>query len=389
MTIPSIVLKSLFLIPLILIGITTSYTDIKYGKIKNIHILLGFLYVLLLYLFLAFYSYFVIYQPINLKYLAELVVNGLIALVIGYLLWYFNFWAAGDAKLFSIYSLLIPLEYFSKNYFQYFPSSTLLTDTIFFICFIFFIKMFYEIILSCFSFLMHPSLLASIFSKRKDNNLKKTVLETGKLLLIFSFFLVILQFILMRIKIFLPTAISNHFLLSLLLLIIQIFILRVLVKNKIFSILIICGGLLCCLLYIISNQTLVLFSILKISLLMMLFMGLGMQLINLYIDNHEIKKIKIQDLRLGDCLVSQSLSQITNKIKVQTPGNNQYQIGSDGLSISQVKEIQELFKDDTNKEMYIYKTFPFAPFMFSAFIFTIIFKSSFLFFLLRFWGLFK
>ena len=387
MIISSSIITGLFLVPIILIGLITSYTDIKFGKIKNVHLFLGFSYVILLYAFLAYYSYFVIYQPLNLKYLAELIINGSIAFATGYLLWHFNFWAAGDAKLFSIYSLLIPLEYYSKKYIQYFPSLTLLMDTIFFICMIFIIKMFYEIILSCLGFLINPSSLISLFSKRNDSKFKKTILETGKLLLVFSFFLVILQYVGKKIKILLPSTISNHFLLSLLLLIIQMSILRVLVKNKIFSILIIIGVLFCGLAFILDHQTSFLFTILRMSLLLMLLMGTGMQLINFYIDNREIKKIKLDELRPGSCLTQQSLNDITFKMKEQTPGNSQYQINSDGLNMSQVQEIQKLLKGDEKKGLYIYKTFPFAPFMFIAFIFLIIFNRSFIFFLFHLLGL--
>ncbi len=134
----------------------------------------------------------------------DLIINGSIAFTVGYLLWHFNFWAAGDAKLFSIYSLLIPLEYYSKNYIRYFSSSMLLVDTIFFICFVFFLKMFYKIIISCFTHLRKPSLMIPFFSKTNIKKLIKASLETSKLLLFFIFFLVILRYIGQKINIKVP-----------------------------------------------------------------------------------------------------------------------------------------------------------------------------------------
>ena len=149
MVISSTILRCLFLVPLLVIGGITSYSDIKYGKIKNIHLFCGFLYILFLYSFLAVYSYFVLNQIDNLKYLVELLLNSSIALLVGYLLWRFNLWAAGDAKLFLVYSLLIPLEFYSKNYIPYFPSATLLMDTFLFICFFFLFKMLWKIAKLC------------------------------------------------------------------------------------------------------------------------------------------------------------------------------------------------------------------------------------------------
>ena len=110
----------------------------------------------------------------------------------------------------------------------------------------------------------------------------------------------------------------------------------------------------------------------------MLFVGLGMQLVYLYIENHEIKKIKIQNLRMGSFITLKSLTEINNKIKEQNQGDNLSLISSDGLSESQVQVIQELFKDDPEKELYIYETFPFAPFMFLAFALSLFTKNSFL-----------
>ena len=389
MIIPSIVLKSLFLIPLILIGVITSYSDIKYGKIKNIHLFLGFLYILSLYFFLFLYSYFVIHQPGNSKYLIDLAVNGSIAFFVGYLLWHFNLWAAGDAKLFFIYSLLIPLEYYSKNFVDYFPSSVLLTDTFLFICFVFFLKIFFKIAASCLSYLRKSFSLAPFFLRINYKVFKTTILETGKLFLISGCFLVIMQLIMMKINIVSQKLSFNSFLIYLLFFILQIVLFKNLFKNKIFIAFIVFGGLLCVLVLIISNQIALLITIIKSSIFLLLFFGTGMQFVFLYIEKQEINRVKVRQLHPGGFLASQSLAEITNKFKKHAQIDRLGSCHSDGLTESQVKIVQELFKDDLKKELYVYRTFPFAPFMFSAFIFIILVKGSFLFFLLRYWGLFK
>jgi len=389
MVISSTVLKSLFLLPLLLIGVITSYSDIKYGKIKNIHLLLGFIYVLFLYSFLFFYSYFIIHQPSNSKYLVDLAINGLIAFLVGYLLWHFNLWAAGDAKLFFIYSLLIPLESYSKNYIYYFPSSTLLIDTFLFICLIFFFKMFFKIAVSCLSYVKKPFSPILFFSKINYKNLKNTALETGKIFLIMSCFLVIMQYVIMKINIIFPKLSSNSSLIYLLFIVLQVVLFKKIFKNKIFIVFIIFGGLLCSLSLIISNQTTLLISIIKSSIFLMLFFSIGIQLVYLYIDKQEINKIRVQKLHPGDFIAPHSMTEITDKFKKQPKENGIVSACSDGLNESQIKIIKGLYKDDLDKEIYICRTFPFAPFMFSAFIFMIIVRSSFLFFLLRLWGLLR
>ena len=382
MIISSIILRCLFLLPLLVIGGITSYSDIKYGKIKNIHLFWGFLYTLFLYFFLILYSYFVIHQFGNLKYLAELLLNGLIAFIFGYLLWRFNLWAAGDAKLFVIYSLLVPLEFYSKNYISYFPSATLLMDTFIFICFFFLFKMLWKIAKLClkrnitsFSFVYY---LSKINYKNLYKNLKNTILKTGKFFLIITCSLITLQYLRMKTDIIFLKLLFNPILVYLFFFTLQMFFLRTFFTNKIFSTVIILSGSLCSLALILSNKAIVLISIIKTSLFLMLFVGLGMQLAYLYIENHEIKKIKIQNLHTGSFLALKSLTEIKNQIKEQDQADNLSLIGSDGLNEVQIQAIQGLFKNDLEKELYIYETFPFAPFMFLAFIFSLITKTSFL-----------
>ena len=388
MIIPSIILKSLFLIPLLLIGIITSYSDIKYGKIRNIHLISGLLYVFFLYLFLLFYSYFVIHQPSNLKYLVDLIINGSISFFIVYLLWYFNLWAAGDAKLFFIYSLLIPLEYYSKNYAPFFPSSTLLVDTFLFICLSFFLKIFINIFVSFLKYLRKPFSPVLLLKKINHKSFKNIFLETGELFLVCICFLIIMEIVMKGVSLIFKTLPLNSFFIKLFFFILQIVLFRKFFKNKRLIIFIVIGGLLCGLALIILNQIPSLIMIIKSSLFLVLFIGIGVPLIYSYIDNQEIKRIKIEELRPGDFLSTQSLFIITDKHKGQAKANGLALSCSDGLIESQVKIIQELYKEDFKKEMYVCRTFPFAPFMFSAFIFNIILKSSFLFFLLRLWGLF-
>lgn len=131
-----------------LIGLITSYQDFKEGKIKNKWIILGLVWALGIYLLLLIWAISAPYLAqiyskeftfILPSYILKVFINSLIALLGGYLLWYFNLWSAGDAKLFALFTFLLPLRFYSKSYLPYFPSFVLLINTfipvlIFLIC---------------------------------------------------------------------------------------------------------------------------------------------------------------------------------------------------------------------------------------------------------------
>jgi len=222
------------------------------------------------------------------------------------------------------------------------------------------------------------SFLPRINYKNLYKNLKNAILKTGKFFLIITCSLITLQYLRIKTDIIFLKLLFNPILVYLFFFTLQMFFLRTFFTNKIFSTVIILSGSLCSLALILSNKAIVLISIIKTSLFLMLFVGLGMQLVYLYIENHEIKKIKIQNLRMGSFLTLKSLTEINNKIKEQNQADSLSLIGSDGLNEVQIQAIQELFKNDLEKELYIYETFPFAPFMFLSFIFSLITKTSFL-----------
>ncbi|MBD3155368.1 MAG: hypothetical protein GF368_01805 [Candidatus Aenigmarchaeota archaeon] len=105
---------------IIIFGIWTSYTDIKYGKIKNITILflliLGFLV-----------NTFLTRSLVNSIFL--FLVNSGLSLIIGFLMWNFGLWSAGDAKLFFAFSFLLPLGIYKSSAIEFFPSFTILINT--------------------------------------------------------------------------------------------------------------------------------------------------------------------------------------------------------------------------------------------------------------------
>ena len=91
---------------IIILGIITSYTDIKFRKIKNRHLFLCGLFGLIIYIYL------ITNHQILLN--AKLLLNPIFGLAIGYLLYFTHTWGAGDAKLYFVYSLLMPTEKYSQ-----------------------------------------------------------------------------------------------------------------------------------------------------------------------------------------------------------------------------------------------------------------------------------
>ncbi len=116
----------IFLPGILALGLITSYEDIKIGKIRNKWTGYAFIYSLLAYAILIAYS--LIFESINISYMLELFTNLAFASVLGFLLWYFGVWTAGDGKLFIAFSFMIPFDIYVLGYEKWFPSFTLLTN---------------------------------------------------------------------------------------------------------------------------------------------------------------------------------------------------------------------------------------------------------------------
>lgn len=130
-------LDYIFMPAILFIGLATSYQDYHSGKIKNKWILWGMYWGVSWYSFLFLWSQLAPHLPLVISplrfsfllptdYLLQIIVNSLISLAVGYLLWHFKLWSAGDAKLFFVFSLLLPLKYYWHSAMPYFPSISLL-----------------------------------------------------------------------------------------------------------------------------------------------------------------------------------------------------------------------------------------------------------------------
>lgn len=129
----------LFLVPLFGISFIAAWEDFKYGKIRNKWIKIGFFWGLAAFaLFLIWNTFFWLMEYFKIgphsalilkpSYLGEVALNTGIAFGVGFLMWHWNVWSAGDAKLFALFSFLLPLKFYSKSYLSYFPSFALLLN---------------------------------------------------------------------------------------------------------------------------------------------------------------------------------------------------------------------------------------------------------------------
>lgn len=121
----------LFILGIILLGIHSSYTDLKYGLIKNYALLCGISYAVLLNVMI-----FVFAPNLNISIYSHYISNSIFILTICYVLWLVGLWTAGDAKLFFVFNLLTPPSLMGLGYKTWAYGSTFFIN-IFAILFIF------------------------------------------------------------------------------------------------------------------------------------------------------------------------------------------------------------------------------------------------------------
>ncbi len=110
---------------IIYLGLITSYTDLKFGKIKNRDVLIGAGYAVLAHIGIFAYS-IASGRATGYIYFIEMITNALFALAAAFGLWNYKVWSAGDGKLFFAFALLIPPEAYVYGRQDWIPSVSLL-----------------------------------------------------------------------------------------------------------------------------------------------------------------------------------------------------------------------------------------------------------------------
>ncbi len=333
----------LFFLPfIILFGVLSSYSDIKYGKIFNKHIIIFLLIGFILNLLLVSFYYFK-NTPINYAYLIELFVSSCLSLVIGVLLWLIGFWTPGDAKLFFTYSLLIPLSVYNIGYIFYFPQFSLLVNT-FVPLFIF---MFFKL----------------IFGSSKDDKFKalKNLFNLKELVFLFialfSFSWIIAIF-------------ERNFLFNLFILFLIIFLLR-----KYFKVFLIIVSFLFFVLRLIFDKSIYNLGFLENFLIFYLIFVLIKFILDLSFEFFT-KEISVNQLKPGMFLAERVFKE-KGKIKKERKFFSFFNLDNSFLDDKLIDEI----KSKDIKKIKVYETVPFAPFMFFGVILTLLVKGNIFYFL--------
>lgn len=346
-----------------ILGGYCSYTDIRYKKIFNKTIFLGVVYVFLLYSFL----FFILNEK---NYISELFLNGVKVFFAGYLLWYLRFWSAGDAKLFTLYSFLLPLDFYSKSYVSYFPSFNL------------FINLFVPLLL----FLIVNALTSEVKSllEKRNHQKKRSISFTEKLskgiysffktYLNFLFFVIVFQIIIFFLSknIALNNIIQNPFIVfGILVIFAQIFMSEKKKREWLGKVpfVIIFVYLIYSLFYGDLDS---LWKTMIMTLFFMVLINTSRIILDNYVQKKEVKKIPIGEIREGMIPTGKTFFLLFSNLK-----NKFGKLRGDGLSEEQVIAIKKFFKDNQGIEVKIYQTLPFAPFIFFAAIISVLTKSSF------------
>ncbi|MBU1177437.1 hypothetical protein KKH96_03265 [Patescibacteria group bacterium] len=398
------ILNILSLPILFFIGIITTYEDFKCGKVRNKWIIfgacwgIGIILFFLIWHFIAspvtnFYyfnllnypaDYEVVVFTVSLSYLLKCILNMTVALIISYLMWKFNVWAAGDAKLFIVYSILLPTTFYWKSFFLFFPSFVLMINI--------FIPIFiYLLIASILYYLKFLYLRKK--NKSKDNLLekkqeskadrKKKILENVKnmAIMMIAFIGLFLIIKLFQTPIQKYTSIDVFSIQVLIFAVVIIFsnsVIKFLIKPIVFKIVIILVAILVC--YGLINSYDSTIETIRRTLIMMTIFIIVLSIFRKLIDFHvlktNIKEVKIEDIKPRMSLVED----IMEKMKKDKEFYNKH-IGrfySGGLLPEQVEAVKKWLKNDKEEMeiIKIYKPFPFVPWMFVGVIITIILKGS-------------
>jgi len=123
---------------ILIFGSVTSYIDIKYGKIKNISVILLLIVGLFVNIFLTKTLYTPSLDPSS--YFFQTITNFIISTILGFSLWFAGVFSEGDAKLFMGVSLLLPVSLYKYGYISLFPAVAILINTVIPIAIFFILK---------------------------------------------------------------------------------------------------------------------------------------------------------------------------------------------------------------------------------------------------------
>jgi len=349
-----------FLPAIMILGIATSYTDIKKGKVKNKHLIFALIYGLIAYSILILINL----GEVRIGYLIELIIMSILSLIIGFVIWHVGLWTAGDAKLFFTYSFLLPLSVYKYGYMPYFASTNILINT--------FVPMFLFLFIIL---LFKTNLKQKLFFLKKSFKPKQIfplavfLFAFGWLINLLFFFVKIPPdyFLMIFILFLLITIFEKITSLSMFKIIIAIGILRFFFDTSIYSITFLKGFLFILLLFII---------------LRFFVISMGFYFFTREVDIKLLKKGMIpaeilyeekDKYKKQDIIFYSFLNYLTEKTKKR---KYLFEPTSEGLTEKEVKKLKKLEKKLGFEHLKIQQTIPFAPYMFFGVLLTIISQGN-------------
>jgi len=352
-------------IAILAFGTITSYTDIKYGKIKNISILL----MLMAGLFInIFWTKTLSTFDLNIKSdFIQSIISIITTFAFGFFLWLAGLWSQGDAKLFLGYSLLLPVFTYKYGYISFFPSLVVIINT--------FIPIAVFYILNSFIHTKLKNLKINIKQIFSSKNMMNMILYIFGLFFILQLFLdyfnISLNFVLQMIVLFILMEVLDK------------------ISSKATLIFSLVGSLLR-----------IMFSFSSIFTLSFLFQFLStiivFSILKLLLSTTEFysKAVKIKDLKAGMMLSEQliktkkgiekrDISLITVFDIFQSVKEGFFGEVKTRLTEEDVKELQKLRREGKIKfnEIKVTKMVPFAPFMFFGVLLTYFLQGSLFYYL--------
>ncbi|MFC1474755.1 prepilin peptidase [bacterium] len=355
-----------YVILIIFLGIITSYEDIQYSKVRN-KLLLLFCFLNTVLLIVDFVNtgpavfHFSIWQ---------IILNAVCAFLAGYILWKINIWPPGDAKLFAVFSFILPLTYYSESPLPVFPSFSLLIN-VFAVALVFVVVHIIAMLVST-TTVTKPDLKSKV-SERIDK-LKTNWLEylnyTLGMVSLFLFINLISRPLQQALHRYIPGFTLIFFIL------VFLFFHRLMkfIKGRNFIVIFLVITTLF-LAYLIlwdkqsTMQSLITLKDIIENALVMFFAMAGINAIFImYLKISEEQRVAVRELSAKSVLTQDSMKKVQEKIDDIGP------IYPEGLSQEQLEKIKSKFRAE--EEFSLYRTMAFAPTMFIGVIVTMFFRQS-------------
>lgn len=322
------ILSTIFILFIGVLSFFVIKGDIEHKKIKNKLILVGFLGGFLLFLLGLTFGF------IRVSYLGDVFMNVFLSLLVAYIFWLFSFWPAGDAKLFILFSFLLPLHFYWKSYLPFFPSIIFLVN-----------------IFAC----------AYIFL------FVRSLLHLG--MLIYKKDLFLLELLSGLKKLFLPGELKT-FIKKLKFLVFCKAILKAL-------------GMFLLVHFVFATRQFLNFNLVIMTILGMILWTLASLIIKKYIADSEVNVKKIDSLEMGESpLITSREVKIFGKNFINQLGN----MKAEGIDKRQVIFLKKMFKAKDLSTINIQKNIPFSPWIIMGVVITILLNDNLVQFLGRFFS---